>query len=114
MVSHRAWRWSLRVEPTVLPIASVRYRLHDTFAPARVQCAGSDTRITRTGWGHFDVPVRVQFVDGSVVRAVYPMTFDHATHCVDVALSMRRVDDVDDGDDVDDVDGAADAMREDE
>lgn len=92
MTEAKKWRWSLRVDQMLLPIETVTYSLHETFEPRVVTVQGSGVLLERLGWGYFDIPVDVVFVDGSRLSFVYPMTFDVNTHEVPLALKLRRVE----------------------
>jgi transcription initiation factor IIF auxiliary subunit len=65
-------------EDVLAQIDSVRYELHPTFQPpyqivrAREICF----RLTRVGWGVFQVGVKVTFKDNTVGETVHQLTFE--------------------------------------
>jgi TIR domain-containing protein/pYEATS domain-containing protein involved in immunity len=74
----QAIKWSIRldVDPVVLgQIDFVKYTLHPTFAqPERVvRDRASAFELSAVGWGRFDIPVEVHFVDGTVTVFDYEL-----------------------------------------
>lgn len=90
MTEEKKWDWRVRVDPTLLPIKSVRYQLHETFVPPTVTCLPSE-ELHRVGWGYFDIPVMITFEDDSTLGYTFQMTFDEARKEIALPLSMREV-----------------------
>ncbi len=72
--------WDISIEAPVSvidQIAYVQYTLHPTFGspPQVVRARESRFRLTRRGWGIFRIPIEVHFVDGSVGKTAYRLTF---------------------------------------
>lgn len=87
------WNWEIDVLPRndVLPIASVTFGLHPTFQPSLVKVEQAPFRINRTGWGTFQVQVRIVFVDGSRIETVVDLDFKTPKSTVQVPVKARQV-----------------------
>jgi transcription initiation factor IIF auxiliary subunit len=78
------WRWTIFItapDGVLRSVAYVQYTLHPTFADPiqRVDKLGDDAShpfgLTRTGWGVFEVPVKVVFKNGEQVNLKYMLKF---------------------------------------
>jgi hypothetical protein len=76
-----AWNVEIAAPESVLnQIDSVKYSLHKTFNPPFqiVRSRHNNFRLSRSGWGTFNIPVEIIFKDGSVGTTKYQLTFDSA------------------------------------
>ena len=79
-VGNGQWRWTVFLitdAETHAEIDCVEYTLHPTFPnPERRVCAPSDDfALTGTGWGTFEIKVRVVFKDGTEKRLTHMLKF---------------------------------------
>jgi transcription initiation factor IIF auxiliary subunit len=90
------WEWTIFITapPTLLAqIKCVEYTLHPTFPkPSRRSICdpGTSTQsfpFTATGWGTFDVPVRIIFRDGRVQNLTHTLAFIKGPIAKPLALS---------------------------
>ena len=90
----RHWDWELRVQPgPALPVARVLVGLHPSFVPAQVELTAPPFALRRSGWGTFDVQLRVVFVDGSEAVVAVPLRFEPEAvqTALPILVSQRRV-----------------------
>lgn len=78
--NQEAFEWNLRVNliDTILDeIDFVRYELHPTFVnPERiVRDRKSQFQLRLVGWGIFEIPITIQFKDGSSVKTSHHLEF---------------------------------------
>lgn len=74
-----AWNVELDAPENVLNlIDSVKYNLHKTFDPPFqiVRARGTRFRLSRSGWGVFNIPIEVYFKDGSIGKTSHHLKFD--------------------------------------
>jgi hypothetical protein len=76
-----AYKWTLELDApddVLNQIDSVRYELHPTFQPPYQIVRARETRfrLTRVGWGVFQVGVTVTFKDNTVGETVHQLTFE--------------------------------------
>jgi transcription initiation factor IIF auxiliary subunit len=91
----KQWEWTIFIKaaPSVLNrIKCVEYKLHPTFTnPVQQVCRrGTDSQafpLTATGWGTFEVAIRVIFNDGGVRTLAHNLTFHR--QAVDQSLPIR-------------------------
>ncbi|NMO21650.1 hypothetical protein HPC49_49560 [Pyxidicoccus fallax] len=77
------WEWTVFLEgsdDTLDRIESVEYLLHPTFSPRKRQSRDrEDPRgpfaLSARGWGTFDIPVTVNFKDGSRTTLMHALSF---------------------------------------
>lgn len=72
--------WEIHLEARSAPeVAKVEYILHETYRnPVRIRKNPEDSfSLQSTGWGEFDVGVKVYFKDGAVVRLRHPLKLFH-------------------------------------
>ena len=79
-ISDREWRWTVFVEAddkTLSEIECVDYTLHPTFSdPVKTVCTrGNQFALTATGWGTFEVGVRIIFTDRTEQRLSHMLRF---------------------------------------
>lgn len=82
------WEWTIfiKASPDVLDsIEYVQYTLHPTFVdPVQKVSKTTDPQhpfgLTRTGWGVFEVPVKVAFKTGTQQNLRYMLRFEEASH----------------------------------
>jgi hypothetical protein len=86
----KIWNWKISVKSTVLPCTHITYHLHETFRPNVVDL-GDGEELGRTGWGYFDIPITMHFVDGSVASFTFKMNFDAANAYLEIPLKQREV-----------------------
>jgi hypothetical protein len=68
-LDERTWEWEIHLrgsERALDQVRSVTYTLHPTFDPRVVTVTDRSTgfRITKTGWGTFSIPVKIEYHDG--------------------------------------------------
>lgn len=74
------WRWTVSLSTdskTLSEIDCVEYTLHPTFPnpKQRVCTRGNNFALTGTGWGIFEIGVRVIFKDGTEKRLTHMLRF---------------------------------------
>lgn len=74
------YEWSVELQtlpPILEKIDYVQYQLHPTFSnPTRImRDRESNFRLNSLGWGTFNIPIEIHFVDGSVGRMEYELSF---------------------------------------
>ncbi len=82
-VGKKAWNWTIYIdsEPSILKkISCVTYQLHPTFTdPTKRICERGQISkafsYTTTGWGTFNVGVRIEFKDGSEFTTDHHLIF---------------------------------------
>ncbi len=82
-VGKKAWDWTIYIdsEPSILKkISCVTYQLHPTFTnPTKRICERGQTSkafsYSTTGWGTFNVGVRIEFKDGSEFTTDHHLIF---------------------------------------
>ncbi len=82
-VGKKAWDWTIYIdsEPSILEkISCVTYQLHPTFTdPTKRICKLGQTSkafsYSTTGWGTFNVGVRIEFKDGSKFTTAHHLIF---------------------------------------
>ena len=85
------FEWSLAIQDSVLPIESVRFELHSTFTPSCVLLDAAPFVLIRTGWGEFDIPLRIVFCDESFVEIVHSLDLSCAHGRQSVQMNQRRL-----------------------
>lgn len=77
--TYYAWNVEIAAPESVLnQIDSVKYILHKTFTPPFqvVRSRHNNFRLSRSGWGIFNIPIEITFKDGSVGTTAYQLTFN--------------------------------------
>ena len=77
--TYYAWNVEIAAPESVLnQIDSVKYSLHKTFNPPFqiVRSRHNNFRLSRSGWGIFNIPIEISFKDGSVGTTSYHLTFN--------------------------------------
>jgi hypothetical protein len=87
----RQFEWTLAVHDPVIPVASVRFELHETFSPPCVILHEEPFRLQRTGWGEFDIGVRIVFCDESFVDVVHSLDLSTAHGQQTITISQRQL-----------------------
>lgn len=81
------WRWTVYINapPDVLRnISSVKYTLHSTFSPrerpvTKIGDANRPFALTATGWGTFEIKIKVVFRNGSSQNLTHQLVFGAKT-----------------------------------
>jgi transcription initiation factor IIF auxiliary subunit len=104
-IGERRWEWTvfLQAAPQILDgIQCVEYTLHPTFPePVRRQCVRGDPRfpfaLTTSGWGTFEISIKVLFKRGEERRLKHMLVFDAppvdrplAIQAANVATELRK------------------------
>lgn len=77
--TYYAWNIEIDAPEAVLDlIDSIKYNLHKTFDPPFqiVRARNNRFRLSRSGWGVFNIPIEVYFKDGSIGTTSYHLKFD--------------------------------------
>ena len=83
-IGNDRWEWTVfvrAVPSTIREIQSVEYQLHPTFTPSVVTVTETSNPqmpfgLTRTGWGVFEIRIKVMFRDGRTTRLTHMLTFE--------------------------------------
>jgi hypothetical protein len=82
-LGNEQWEWTIFVKApasVVKDVQAVEYRLHPTFSPSVVTVTEPGSQempfgLRRTGWGVFEVAVKVTFRDGRTTRLTHMLKF---------------------------------------
>jgi hypothetical protein len=79
-IGENQWRWTIFVDAdrdTLSQIACVDYILHPSFdPPVQASCTSADNfAFSATGWGTFEVGVRIRFRNGTERQLTHMLTF---------------------------------------
>lgn len=75
---YHSHRWTVYVrgldgEDLTHCVAAVEFTLHPSFEEATRRLTEAPFEVTETGWGEFDIGVKIEFVDGGEVTTTTPL-----------------------------------------
>jgi len=86
------WDWQVFVKDPSRQVSKVKFLLHKTFQPNSVVLSSPPYVLNRTGWGEFEIKVKIYFSNG-IKRFYYqPLQFNNpsiTTYLVPLALSKQ-------------------------